>query len=108
MVRDGEEALNWLFGAEGQTGQGAKEMPVVLDPAPESGRPRGFVEDRRTMKEPVVILTSSKEQEDLVKCYKGGANSYIRKPVDFNDFTEAVRQLGLYWLVLNQRPDAGR
>jgi two-component system, response regulator len=60
--------------------------------------------DERTNLLPVVILTSSKEEQDLIEGYKQGANSYIRKPVDFNQFMEAVRQLGLYWLVLNEAP----
>jgi len=60
--------------------------------------------DERTRRLPIVILTSSKEEQDLMKCYDGGANSYIRKPVDYTQFTEVVRQLGLYWLVLNEAP----
>ena len=63
--------------------------------------------DERTRLLPVVILTSSKEQRDLVEGYGRGANSYIRKPVDFGQFVEAVRQLGLYWLVLNESPLTG-
>ncbi len=63
--------------------------------------------DERTSLLPVVILTSSKEQQDLVDGYGYGANSYIRKPVDFAQFVEAVRQLGLYWLVLNETPGQG-
>jgi DNA-binding response OmpR family regulator len=60
--------------------------------------------DERTKRMPVVVLTSSKEEHDMIKSYDLGANSYIRKPVDFNQFTEAVRQLGLYWLMLNEVP----
>ena len=62
--------------------------------------------DERTRRLPVVIMTSSSEEQDIVNSYDLGANSYIRKPVDFNQFTEAVAQLGLYWLVLNEVPDA--
>ena len=60
--------------------------------------------DGRTRLLPVVILTSSDEEQDLMEGYKGGANSYVRKPVDFNQFADAIRQLGLYWLVLNEAP----
>jgi two-component system response regulator len=62
--------------------------------------------DERTRRLPVVILTTSKEEQDLLDGYNGGANSYIRKPVDFMQFTEVVRQLGLYWLVLNEVPQS--
>lgn len=60
--------------------------------------------DERTRQLSIVILTSSNEEQDLIEGYKNGANSYVRKPVDFNQFVEAVRQLGLYWLVLNEAP----
>jgi CheY-like chemotaxis protein len=60
--------------------------------------------DERTRLLPVVILTSSEEEQDLMEGYKGGANSYVRKPVDFNQFADAIRQLGLYWLVLKEAP----
>ena len=58
----------------------------------------------RTSLLPVIILTSSKEEQDLLQSYKNGANSYVRKPVDFNEFLEAARQIGLYWLILNEAP----
>jgi len=68
---------------------------------------RRLREDERTRLQPVVMLTSSDEEQDIVASYTMGANSYIRKPVDFAQFSEAVQQLGLYWLVLNQGPPTG-
>jgi two-component system response regulator len=65
---------------------------------------RRLREDDRTRYLPVVVLTSSKEEQDLVESYRLGANSYVRKPVDFDQFTEAIRALGLYWLILNEAP----
>jgi two-component system, response regulator len=104
VARDGEEALKALAQH--------KRLPAVILLDLKLPKVDGLEvlervrKDPRTQLLPVVVLTSSKEQEDMIKSYKGGANSYIRKPVDFNDFTEAVRQLGLYWLVLNERPPA--
>ena len=69
---------------------------------------RRLRKDDRTKLLPVVILTSSREERDLSECYRLGANSYIRKPVDFAQFTEAIKQLGLYWLVLNESPPTGK
>jgi len=105
VARDGTEALEYLFG----TGNPRALPQVVLldlklpkvDGLEVLQRIRA---DERTKRLPVVILTSSNEEQDLVACYDRGANSYIRKPVDFNQFTEAVRELGLYWLVLNEPP----
>jgi len=105
VARDGVEASDLLFGGEPD-----KLLPqfILLDlKLPRvSGlelleRIRG---DARTALIPTVILTSSKQDEDLLAGYHLGANSYVRKPVDFNEFVEAVRQVGLYWLVLNQPP----
>lgn len=110
VAKDGEEALDWLFGTGLHAGRKTDVPPAVvlldlklpkLDGLEVLERVR---KDPRTELLPIVILTSSKEQEDMVKSYRGGANSYIRKPVDFGEFIEAVRQLGLYWLVLNQQP----
>jgi two-component system response regulator len=102
VARDGVEALEVLFG------DAPRPQLVLLD----LNMPRvGGLEvlqrmraDARTRMIPVVILTSSREERDLAQGYAGGANSYIQKPVDFGQFTEAVGQLGLYWLVLNVPP----
>ena len=110
VARDGVEALEYLFATGAHAGRDASAMPLVvlldlklpkLDGLEVLRRLRA---DERTRLLPVVILTSSAEQQDLVNGYSLGANSYVRKPVDFVQFTEAVRQLGLYWLVLNERP----
>ena len=106
VVHDGQEALDYFFG------EGASERPapavVLLDlklPKIDGLEVlRRIRADPRTCMQPIVILTSSKEEQDIVSGYSLGANSYIRKPVDFNQFMEAVRQLGLYWLVLNEPP----
>ena len=110
MVRDGAEALDYLFGTGTYAGRDADIMPAVIlldlrlpkiDGLEVLRRLRA---DARTKLLPVVILTSSKEEKDLINGYKLGANSYIRKPVDFVQFSEAVRQLGLYWLIINEPP----
>jgi two-component system, response regulator len=109
VVRDGPEALNYLF-ASGATDRASNELPqvVLLDlNLPKIGGLevlRRIRADERTKLLPVVILTSSKEDKDLAAGYALGANSYVVKPVDFNQFAEAVKQLGLYWLLVNQRP----
>jgi two-component system response regulator len=115
IARDGAEALDYLFGTGKYEGRDTSVTPQVtlldlklpkIDGLEVLKRLR---EDERTELLPVVILTSSNEEQDLVKGYRLGANSYIRKPVNFDQFIEAVRQLGLYWLLLNERPPvAGR
>ncbi len=109
VVNDGSEALDYLF----HRGIYSKKLhlkPVLIlldlklpkvDGIDVLRQIRG---DERTRMLPVVVLTSSKEERDIIDSYMLGANSYIRKPVDFNEFVEAVRQLGLYWLVLNEPP----
>jgi len=110
IVRDGAEALDFLFARGEYEGRDASVMPqvVLLDlklPKIDGLEVlRRLRADDRTRLLPVVILTSSDEERDIVKGYSLGANSYIRKPVDFSQFIESVRQLGLYWLVLNQSP----
>ena len=108
VARDGVEALDYLFATGAYAGRDMIVTPqlILLDlklPKVDGMEVlRRLRSDERTMFLPVVILTSSKEEQDLVNGYKLHANSYIRKPVDFNQFSEAVRQLGLYWLVLNE------
>jgi two-component system response regulator len=110
VVHDGVEALDYLFGTGAFAGRDLTDLPqiVLLDlklPKIDGLEVlRRIRADVRTKLLPVVILTSSKEEQDLIRGYGLGANSYIRKPVEFNEFVEAVRQLGLYWLVLNEPP----
>jgi CheY-like chemotaxis protein len=106
VARDGEQALAYLFG--GEPGQGGRPALVLLDlklPKMDGHEVlRRIRSDPRTKWLPVVILTSSKEESDVVNGYALGCNSYIRKPVDFLQFVEAIRQLKMYWLVLNEPP----
>lgn len=108
VAHDGQEALDFLTGTGAFEGAATDELPevVLLDlKLPKvNGLEvlRAIRNDERTHRLPVVILTSSVEERDIVSSYDLGANSYIRKPVDFDQFVEAVRELGLYWLVLNQ------
>lgn len=111
VVRDGVEALDFLF-ARGPHADRALPQIVLLDlklPKVDGLEVLAALRaDERTRLLPVVVLTSSNEEQDLVRSYSLGANSYVRKPVDFDQFVEAVRQLGLYWLVLNQTAPAPR
>lgn len=113
VAHDGVEALDYLFGTGIYEGRDTSIQPQVILLDLKLPRVDGLEvlkrlrADGRTRLLPVVILTSSKEQQDLVDGYGCGANSYIRKPVDFAQFIEAVRQLGLYWLVLNETPSLG-
>jgi len=110
VARDGVEALEYLFGTGAHAGRDLCVMPevVLLDlKMPRLGGLevlRRIRADERTKFLPVVVLTSSDEEKDMIDSYHYGVNSYIRKPVDFEQFTEAVRQLSLYWIVLNQCP----
>jgi len=114
VARDGAEALEFLFGTGKYTGRNTDVIPqvVLLDlklPKVEGLEVlRQVRADRRTKLLPVVILTSSNEEQDRIQGYDLGANSYVRKPVDFSQFLDAARQLGLYWLVLNETPPARR
>ena len=110
VARDGAEALDYLFGTGVYQDRSPTEVPrvVLLDlklPKVDGLEVlRRLRADARTKLLPVVILTSSNEERDRIDGYTLGANSYVRKPVDFNEFVDAVRQLGLYWLLLNQPP----
>lgn len=108
VVRDGVEALEYFFGTDSQTNHVNRSMPQLvlldlklpkLDGLSVLKRLRA---EERTRLLPIVIFTSSSEEEDMIKSYGLGANSYVRKPVDFDQFLEATRQLGLYWLILNE------
>ncbi|MBI3326005.1 MAG: response regulator [Nitrospinae bacterium] len=114
VAHDGVEALDYLLASGVHTGRDTSVMPAVIlldlklpkvDGLEVLRRLRA---DPRTKLLPVVILTSSKEEQDLINGYASGANSYIRKPVDFTQFAKAVGQLGLYWLVLNEAPPTRR
>jgi two-component system response regulator len=114
VARDGAEALDFLFGTGAYADRDTCTSPqvILLDlklPKVDGLEVlRGIRADERTQLLPVVILTSSREERDLIEGYKLGANSYVRKPVDFSQFAEAVRQLGLYWFVLNEMPPSHR
>lgn len=110
VVRDGQEALDWLY----CEGKHASREPcfipslVLLDLKLPKKTGLEVLEiirsTERTRRLPVVLLTSSKEEQDVIRGYDLGANSYIQKPVDFEQFTQAIRQLGVYWMVLNEAP----
>jgi len=110
IVRDGAEALDYLFCQGAYAGRDASVQPAVTLLDLKLPKVEGLEvlkrlrADERTRLLPVVILTSSKEEQDLISGYRLGANSYIRKPVDFTKFMEAVRQVGLYWLMMNEPP----
>lgn len=110
VARDGVEALDYLFATGAYADRRATDLPTVvlldiklpkLDGLEVLRRIRG---DDRTRLLPVVMLTSSKEDKDRLEGYASGANSFVRKPIEFSEFAEAVRQLGLYWLILNEPP----
>ena len=108
VARDGVEALDYLFGTGAYAGRDLTSMPKLIlldlklpkvDGLQVLQRIRG---DARTRRLPVVIFTSSSEQEDMIKSYDLGANSYVRKPIGFDEFLEATKRLGVYWLVVNE------
>lgn len=110
VARDGVEALDYLFARGRFADQADKPLPVIvlldLNLPKLNGLEvlKAIRGEERTRRLPVIILTSSREEKDLIDSYNFGANSYVRKPVDFVQFTEAAKQLGLYWLLLNEQP----
>ena len=114
VVRDGVEAIDFLFATGSHAGRDVAELPQVVLLDLKLPRMDGLEvlrrirADQRTHLLPVVVLTSSSEDEDVVRSYSLGANSYVRKPVDFARFTEVTRTLGLFWLLVNEFPPAPR
>ena len=110
VAEDGQEALDYLFGGGQYTGRDVNELPALVLLDLKLPRVTGLEvlrqirADERTSRLPVVILTTSKEEQDISQSYDLRANSYIRKPVDFTKFVEAIQHMGLYWLVLNEPP----
>ena len=111
VARDGAEALDYLLGSDNNNGHNARNPPAVILLDLKLPKIDGLEvlrqlrENEKTACIPVVILTSSKEEQDIANAYKNGCNSYIRKPVDFIQFNDAVQSLGLYWLMLNEVPE---
>ena len=110
VVRDGAEALDYLFATGAHAGRDADELPTLILLDLKLPKVNGLEvlqrvrADARTKLVPVVILTSSDEENDIIESYSRGTNSFVRKPVEFADFGEAVRQVGLYWLLVNEPP----
>lgn len=110
VVRDGEEALEFLFAEGAYSERDSSDVPAVILLDLKLPKLGGFDVLQRIRANPVtgcvpvVILTSSSEEEDVVASYKMGANSFVRKPVEFDRFADAVRQVGLYWLLINEAP----
>jgi CheY-like chemotaxis protein len=114
VAKDGVEALDYLFGKGMYAGRDAKDMPVVILLDLKLPKIDGMEvlkairQNESTKLLPVVILTSSTQEQDVVNGYKLGANSYVRKPVDFTEFIKAIKLLGLYWLIWNEPPPVGK
>ncbi len=113
-VLDGEEALDFLFGRAAYTHRAEYPLPRVIMLDLKLPKVDGIEvlrkvrESERTSHIPIVVMTSSREERDLVESYRLGANSYVQKPVDFDEFRDAIKQVGYYWLVINEPPPAAR
>ena len=113
VARDGVEALDYLFGEGAHAGRDTSVQPVLVLLDLKLPKLSGLDvlqrvrADPRTSFVPIVILTSSSEEEDILACYRGGANSFVRKPVDFDEFTKKLQQLKVYWLLVNESRPAG-
>jgi len=110
VARDGQQALDFLFGTGQHAGREPAKMPAVVLLDLKLPKLNGIDvlqrmrADPRTKLTPVVVLTSSSEDEDMLRSYQSGANSYVRKPIEFSAFAHAVTQLGMYWILINQTP----
>jgi two-component system, response regulator len=110
VARDGQEAVDFLFGTGRHAGREPTTMPAVILLDLKLPKLNGIDvlqrirADARTRLIPVVVLTSSSEDEDMLRSYQSGANSYVRKPIEFSAFANAVTQLGMYWMLINQAP----
>ena len=114
VAKDGVEALDYLFGTGVHAGRNVEELPIVILLDLKLPRIDGLEvlkqirQNELTHLLPVVILTSSAEERDMLSGYKNGANSYVRKPVNFDEFAKAIKSIGLYWLILNEPPPRGK
>jgi len=114
IVRDGQEAVDYLFGVGSYEGRNVDDTPELIMLDLKLPKVSGLEvlqqihSDERTKLLPVVILTSSTEDRDIIESYSLGANSYVSKPVEFNEFSEAVKQLGLYWILFNKNVPKNR
>lgn len=114
IAHDGVEALDYLFCTGMYEGKDSTVLPTIIILDLKLPRISGIEvlqqirSDNRTKLTPTVILTSSKEEEDILQCYSSGANAYVRKPVDFTEFTSAIKTLGIFWLLLNEPPPSSK